>query len=211
MANLTGYTWAVGGGGTLSATSGSIVTFTAPTTPATSTITLTYNDGCGAADAIVACIIQTGSPACDFVYVAPSGTDNINCGGPDNPCRTLSGAQGAIIKATGSRNYIKMAVGTYTEPNIVNLSTDLIIEGRYTINGGIWTKASTTAASTTISCEAEQTINNDVAHRIGFVADNDDNWKLIDLNISTTAATGQTINGKGKSNYGLTFSKQHWL
>ncbi|MBL0080808.1 MAG: hypothetical protein IPP53_17395 [Bacteroidetes bacterium] len=153
VANLTGYTWAVSGGGTLSATSGSSVTFTAPTTPATSTITLTYNDGCGAADATVACIIQTGSPPCDFVYVAPSGTDNINCGGPDNPCRTLSGAQGAIIKAIGSRNYIKMAVGTYTEPNIVNLSTDLIIEGRYTINSGIWTKASTTGASTSITCQ----------------------------------------------------------
>lgn len=203
VANLSGYTWAVSGGGSLSSTSGSSVTFTAPTTAATSTITLTYNDGCGAADVSVVCIIQTGSPACDYIYVAPSGTDNINCGGPDNPCRTLSNTNGGLAKVSGSRNYIRMANGAYTEPNIVDLATGIIIEGRYEISGGIWSKASTTAATTNITCQGTQNVNADVEHVMGFRADNDDNWKLIDLYITTSAASGQTSSGNGKSNYGI--------
>lgn len=205
IANETGFTWSISsGGGSLSTTTGSSTVFTAPTVPGATVISLTYHDACAAADAVSTCTIQTGSPACDFIYVAPppTGNDNINCGGPDNPCATLSSANGAIAKVSSTRNYIRMAVGSYSEPNIVNLSDNLIIEGRYTVSGGIWTKSSNTSSSTSLTCSGSESVSG-VCHRMGFRANGVSNWKLIDLNITTTNATGTDASNRGCSNYGV--------
>jgi hypothetical protein len=64
----------------------------------------------------------------------------------------------------------------------------------------IWTKQN--ADSTTIVCNGTQVINNDVAHRVGFVSDNDDNWMLQDLVIKTNDINTKTPSQRGYSNYG---------
>lgn len=199
--NITGYTWNLAGPGSISATTGTSIQFTAPSTPGTSTITLTYNNSC--TNYQTTCVINTGSEACDYVYVAPNGVNNPECGGPDNPCLTLSGTNGALAKVSSSRNHIKMAVGIYDEQNIINLQSSLIVEGRYEVNSGIWTKTSNTDLATLLECSAEENINSSVGHRIGMKSDAKNNWKLIDLNITTSHQTTKTSNGSGKSNYAL--------
>ncbi|MBK9459354.1 MAG: hypothetical protein IPN94_07940 [Sphingobacteriales bacterium] len=48
-----------------------------------------------------------------------------------------------------------------------------------------------------------ETISNDIVHVIGFKAVGVSGWRLEDLTINTVAATGQTVSGNGKSNYGV--------
>jgi hypothetical protein len=202
--NITTYSWAASGG-TFSSTTGNPTTWTAPSVPGNYSITLTYIDACAETDAQTVCNVTVGSPACDYVYVSTTGTDDINCGGPDNPCRTLSGSSGAIVKISGSRNYVRMATGSYTEANIVDLITGITIEGRYTVSNGIWSKSSSTGASTSITCQGtgNGTDATTQQHVMGFRSNSNNNWKLIDLNITTSSASGQTSSGRGKSNYGI--------
>ncbi|HNF47900.1 MAG TPA: hypothetical protein PLF48_00870, partial [Chitinophagales bacterium] len=203
--NITTFSWSATGG-SFSPTTGTTTTWTAPATPGSYTITVTQQDGCADADATKTCPVIVGSPACDYIYVAETGgADAVGCGGPNNPCRTLTGSDGALNKVSATRNYIRMATGTYTESNIVDLQSNLIIEGRYTVSGGLWSKSSNTGASTSISCSGigDGTDATLQQHVMGFRSDNDDNWKLIDLNITTVAASGQTSVGNGKSNYGI--------
>jgi hypothetical protein len=135
LVGISSYTWSASDG-SLSSTAGSSVSWTAPSSGSV-TVSLVYGDACPALDATVECVVDIGAPACEYVYVAQTGEDGPGCGGPANPCRTLSGASGGIAKAVeiGS-NHIRMTTGIYNEPNVIVMTNDLIIEGRYQISGG---------------------------------------------------------------------------
>ncbi len=195
--NITSYSWSATGGG-LSSTTGSSVSWTAPSTSGAYTITVQYLDGCGVPSSS-SCLVTVGAPDCDFVYVSPSGSDSPAAGGgPTSPYATLSYA----LANRGVRNHIKMKNGPYTEGNILELQSDVIIEGGYEETGGIWTKSST--SSTVITCNGTEVFDNNVAHRMGFRSDADNNWKLIDLDIRTNPITNTyTTNHSGYSNYAL--------
>ncbi|MCB9188379.1 MAG: T9SS type A sorting domain-containing protein [Flavobacteriales bacterium] len=203
--NPSTYTWSTTGGSVSNAGPGNFpsITWTAPnTTGGPYTITGTFQDDCGNTYSAT-CQVTVAAPSCTYIYVSPSGTDNAGCGGPGNPCRTLTGSNGALSKLTVTDNYIRMESGSYSETGVVNLVTDLIIEGRYFRNGSVWTKSSNTVSSTTLTMSGTETISNDIAHVVGFKAVNADDWKLIDLNITTSNASGRTTSGNGKSNYGI--------
>ena len=142
----------------------------------------------------------TAENACNAIYVDAVNGNDLYSGLASSPVKTLSKALSLV---SGSRNQIKMTSGTYPESTILELQNDVVIEGRYVNVSGIWTKSSGTSSVTQINCSGSETISNDIAHVMGFKSDNKSNWKLIDLNITTLAATGQTANRKGKSNYAL--------
>ena len=54
-----------------------------------------------------------------------------------------------------------------------------------------------------MTLSGEEGFSKDVGHIIGMRSIATNNWKLIDLNITTNAVSGQTENGHGKSNYGI--------
>lgn len=194
---VTGYTWSASGGSPTTGSSPNF-TWTAPVNPGSYTINLTYNDACPQPDAQTnACVVTVGSATCDFAYVAPYGEDSIYRGGPDNPYKTLE----YTLTQLNGRKYIRMATGVYNEANPLNLENDLVIEGGYKVTNNIWTKQN--ADSTSIICNGTQVINNDVAHRVGFVSDNDDNWMLQDLVIITNDINTKTTSNRGYSNYGV--------
>jgi gliding motility-associated-like protein len=197
-AGLTGFSWTANAGSPTTGT-GTVFNWTAPVATGAYTIGVTYNDNCGAnLDAqSPSCVVNVGSPTCDFAYVATTGQDIISSGGPDNPYRTL----GYALTQLGTRRYVRIANGTYIENNPLLLVTDLIIEGGYDVTSNLWTKTNT--SGTNLDCRGAQVINNDVAHRVGFVADNADNWLLQDLNIATTNVVNTTVSNRGFSNYAI--------
>ena len=144
--------------------------------------------------------IANSQVACDMIYVDAVNGNDSNLGLPTSPVKSLTKAMTFVLP---SRNYIKMTSGNYTETSIINLQNGLVIDGRYTNTAGVWSKSSNTASSTTITLSGTETINNDVAHVMGFKSDGKSNWKLIDLNITTANAVGQTTSRRGKSNYAV--------
>ncbi len=197
VTNVSSYSWSTTGG-SLSSSTGSSISWTAPTASGSYTITVQYIDGCGVPSSS-SCLVNVGAPDCDFVYVSQGGVNSAAAGGgPSSPYATISYA----LANRGARNHIKVSNGIYTESSVVNLQSDVIIEGGYTNASGIWTKSST--SSTIINCSGTENINNNVAHRLGLKSVGDNNWKLIDLEINTTSITNTyTTNHNGYSNYGL--------
>ena len=130
VANLgsPGYDWDATGG-SFSTTTASSTVWTAPTTPGSYNITLEYIDACGAANVFApTCVVEVGSPNCDFVYVSTTGSDVPTAGGPTNPFGSISYA----LANRGTRTHLKVANGTYSESSIVELQTGVIIEWRAT-------------------------------------------------------------------------------
>jgi len=197
-ANGVTFVWSTSGG-SFSQSTGSSTVWTAPSTAGNYTVTLTYVDACANADAFTTCVIDVGSPNCDFAYVATSGIDDTFAGGPDNPYRTLAYA----ISQLAGRKYIRMAGGTYNESSIIQLENDLVIEGGYQFNAGIWVKTSTQITNLILSGFENSTAtgNPSAEHRVGILGNNDDRFTLQDLTISTTNITGTTPNNRGRSNY----------
>jgi gliding motility-associated-like protein len=165
---------------------------------ATYTITLTYGDGCPAADAQVSCVTTVSASSCDMIYVDGVTGNNVNLGYPDEPVANLWRAMELV---GGARTNIRISGGTYLEPNIINLTTDLVIEGSWVNNSGVWTKASN--SNTNLNFSGEETLSTSVTHKVGFKGENVSNWSVQDLNIITTNNTGTAADGRGKSNYGF--------
>src|SRR5690606_13034507 len=94
-------------------------------------------------------------------------------------------ANGALGKVSGSRNHIRMAVGNYAEPGIATLQNNLVIEGRFELVGNEWVKTSNTGVATQLTMSGIESVSG-VRHRMGFRSNAVNNWKLIDLNITTT-------------------------
>lgn len=200
--NVSSYSWSAGGGSPLSGT-GSTFSWTAPAALGNQTVSLTYNFGC-ANPATVSCVTTVSDPSCAFVYVSPSGANNNTCGGPSNPCQTLSGTNGALERASVlGAQHIKMLNGNYSELSIIDLQTGITVEGGYTRVGSEWIKGSNSTTNLTCSGTGNGADANTTQHVMGIRSDGDNNWKLIDLNISTAAASGQTPSGRGKSNYAV--------
>ncbi len=196
---VTSYDWSATGGSPTTG-SGSSFTWTAPTTAGTYNINLNYTDNCPQADAATTCVVNVGSPNCDFAYVATFGTDLISAGGPDNPYKTLTYA----LTQLGGRKYIRVAEGTYNE-NLITLQSDLTIEGGYRPVFGVWNKRTDASTNFILSgfINSTTTGSNDIEGRVGMYANNVSNWTLQDLNVSTTDVLGTTPTNRGRSNYGI--------
>lgn len=198
--NGVNYQWTTTGG-SFNNTSNNSVVWTAPTTPGNYSITLTYLDACAQADAFTTCVVDVGSPDCDFAYVATTGTDDVFAGGPDNPYRTLDYA----LSQLNGRTYIRMAGGTYNESNVINMIDNLTIEGGYQFAAGIWTKISNQTTTLILSGFQNSTFtgSNNIEHRVGVHSNGASNWRLQDLTISTTNVSGTTPSNRGRSNYAI--------
>ena len=164
----------------------------------TYTITLTYGDACPAADAEVTCITSVSAASCDLIYVDGVTGNNTNLGYPDEPVANLWRAMELV---GGARTNIRIAGGTYIEPNIIHLQDNLVIEGSWVNNTGIWTKASN--SNTNLNFSGEETLSPSVTHKVGFKGENVSNWSVQDLNLTTTNNAGTATDGRGKSNYGF--------
>ncbi len=194
------YTW------TVSPTTG--ITIGTPTSSSTNitfasagsyTITLTTDDSGGPCNATSSsCTVNVSAPDCDFVYVN-SATTNTLVGSSNSPV-TLAAA--VVLAGSSGRNHIRMASGTYTITDIIDIPANVIIEGGYIQSGINWTKSS--AAVTTINFTGEETVSG-VTHRMGFKSDASNGWTLQDLTIrtSSTTLTGTDPSGRGKSNYAV--------
>ncbi len=204
IANAT-YAW------TVSPTGPSILTPTSPATnitfPSAGTfvIRLTTDEtpSVGCASTFKECTVIVNAPNCDFIYV-DNGTGT--SGGSSNSPVSLTAALGLV---SGTRNHIRMLEGTYTISSILELTSThngIIIEGGYRNTDGLWTKRSD--AVTTINCSGNENNvgGNDVGHTIGFRLNNCDNAVFQDLTITTSAASGNTTSGNGKSNYAIYIS-----
>lgn len=123
--------------------------------------------------------------------------NDANAGDANTPLKTLTAA---VPLLSPTRNYIKITSGNYTYATVLNIPSNTIIEGGYSNAGGVWTKSSN--GTTAISFTGSESISG-VCHRVGVKSNGTNNWKLIDLNISTTAAIGMDASNRGCSNYGV--------
>ncbi len=167
-------------------------------------ITVEYLDACTGQNTVSPpCVITVGSSHCDFVYVAPNGTDTATAGTPANPVKTLAYA---LTMATNSRNTIRMLGGTYHETQVINLTDDVTIDGGYAANNNVWIKSSAETTNIIIDPPLETALVNsaNIGFYRGFSAQNASNWTLQDLHISVKpgGATGTTAHS-GHSVYGI--------
>jgi len=160
------------------------------------TVTLSYGDACPAADATSTCIVTVGITSCDVIYVSQATGSDLNAGLPTAPVQSLFRAMQLV---SGSRTIIRMTQGNYTESNIINMQSNVLIDGGYVISGLNWIKNS--AGTTNITFSGSEVISSDVAHTVGIKANSVNNWTLQDLNLTTTNAVGTTGSGNGRSNY----------
>mgnify|MGYP000958238090 CR=1 FL=1 len=195
-ANGVTYAWTASGG-SFSQSSAAATNWTAPITAGNYIITLTYEDACGQSDANSTCVVDVGSPNCDFAYVATTGVDDLFAGGPNNPYQTLSYA----ISQLAGRKYIRMAGGVYNETSIIQLENDLVIEGGYQFQAGIWTKTSSQNTDLVLSGfqNSLATGSSSIEHRVGILGNNDDGFTLQDLTITSTAVFGLTPDNRGRT------------
>lgn len=142
-------------------------------------------------------IVTLQAQICSSIYVDGVNGNDANTGDASSPLKTLTAA---VPLLTSSRNYIKITTGNYSYGSVLNIPAGAIIEGGYSNAGGVWTKLSNAPSS--ISFTGSESISG-VCHRVGIKSNGTNNWKLIDLNISTTAATGVDGSNRGCSNYGV--------
>ncbi|MDB5226065.1 MAG: hypothetical protein JWN78_258, partial [Bacteroidota bacterium] len=204
IANAT-YAW------TVTPPSGGTYTIGSPTSASTS---ITFNTGgtytvtvtvapssitCSPNTTSSSCTVTINAPDCDFIYVSNSGGTT---GGSSNSPVTLSAGMGLL---SSTRNHIRMAGGTYNSQPVITLPavSNVIIEGGYVNTSGTWTKSSASVNATIINFTGTEIIDNNTAHVIGFKAINITGLTLQDLTMTTAAASGQTTNGHGKSNYAV--------
>ncbi|MEN9302935.1 MAG: hypothetical protein RL264_1364, partial [Bacteroidota bacterium] len=199
IVNAAGYTWTV--------TPSSGVTISTPTQSCTDitfansgsyTISLTYNDACPDANATATCNTVVSPPACDLIYVDATAGNNANLGFDNAPVANLWRAMQLV---GGGRTNIRITGGTYTEPNVITLQNNVVIDGSWKNTGGVWTKESN--QTTTLNFSGEETLSASVTHKVGIKANGVSGWRLQDLVINTNNASGTATDGRGKSNYGV--------
>ncbi|MFN8295865.1 MAG: HYR domain-containing protein [Chitinophagales bacterium] len=199
VVNTNSINWTASAGSPTSLNGSNSLNWVAPAATGNYTITVNYlYTGCTTSSKT--CTITVGSPNCSYAYVAPGGSDIVTNGGPSNPYLTI----GYALSQLGTRNYIRVASGLITEPNIVNIPTGVTIEGGYSVTSGNWVKSS--GVTTTVQCKGTGSSGNDIGHVMGFSSVSTNNWVLQDLTIKTDDASGQTISLNGKSNYGIYIS-----
>lgn len=203
------YAWTASGGSPASASGSSSFAWTAPAYNQSGsnsyTISLTYKSSCGDFSPS-ACTVTVGQPPCgDFIYVSPTtGNDNIQCGGPLSPCRTVSYVT-SNIGALGNPKVIRVSTGTTQEQGIVNMVSGLTIEGKYKVSGGVWSKTTDPTAITTLNFTTSGSMEYPTGSncgRVGIKSSGANNWTLMDINVTTGAVNDYASDRRGCSNYG---------
>ena len=196
---ISAYTWSVtpSTGVTISNTTSTCTDITF-TEQGGYTVSLTYTDVCPEVDAVATCVTTITPPACDMIYVDAVNGDNNFLGFPNEPVANLWRAMQLV---GGARFNIRITGGNYSESNIIYLMDNVFIDGSWENNSGVWTK--TSAQSTNLTFSGEEVLNNAVTHLVGLKSENISGWTLQDIDITTINASGNAIDGRGKSNYGL--------
>lgn len=198
--NISSYTWTASGGTLVP--SGSSATWTAPFTEGFYNINVTYVDACPQVNMTSAtCVIEVSNSSCGFVYVDfANGNDVVTGGESFAPYKTL----GYAIEKAGANSHIRLAGGTYDEPAIINMKSDIIVEGGFINNGGEWTKSS--GNPTILRCAGQETVNG-VCHRIGIRVNGATNWMMQDITVTTLDfPTGSSVvdpSNRGCSSYAI--------
>ncbi|MBK6821419.1 MAG: hypothetical protein IPG85_18275 [Bacteroidetes bacterium] len=126
---------------------------------------------------------------------------NANIGSPTAPVETISAGLAIAANSGGTRNSIRLASGTYNSGVIVDIRSNVLIEGGFETGSPECIKNSSSV--TILNFSGEATIDNNISHIMGMRAIGTSNWTLQDLTIRTSDAIGQTTSGNGKSNYAL--------
>ena len=140
------------------------------------------------------------APACTITYVDPmAGNDATGNGRPSNPYKTISKA------ATVNPLYIRVAKGTGTDGNIVNIPNNCVIEGGYVRSGTsseFWEKSSHSTDKTIITFSGNEAVSG-VRHVAAFKSDGKIGWTVKDLDIITANTPDGVYDAsyRGMSNY----------
>ncbi|MBQ7489557.1 MAG: hypothetical protein IJT51_03455, partial [Bacteroidales bacterium] len=133
-----------------------------------------------------------------MIYVSNgSGNDSYD-GSASYPVKTLYKALDIANSSVATAIYINMASGTYSETSILDIKSNLHIEGGFM--PGNWLQKS---GATVLNIDAAATAEQSATHKIGFRALNVTDWSLKDLTINIPSASDRATNGKGTSVYGV--------
>ncbi|OWY25168.1 hypothetical protein BVG80_03630 [Sphingobacteriales bacterium TSM_CSM] len=168
-------------------------TFT-PSATSSYTVTVTNVYGCTAEASVTLGVSLPPPDVCTNFYVTPTGSG----GGlsPADPTNLVS----AITQAACNNATVKMAIGTYTIDNPINIYSNMTLEGGFD-PGNNWTKTSQ-AGATTIHRSALNTEGPVNQRRIvALYGYQISYFRLQDLTISTENAP--TTAGSGASTYAL--------
>jgi hypothetical protein len=169
---------------------------TPPSTPGTYRYTLRVTNPVTGCTSDAFADITVGSPpalaACINIYVSPTGT-SFNPGTQTSPT-TLAAA---ISRGACQNAVIKMATGTYTLNNPLNLASYITIEGGF--DPTTWTKTSLAGATTITRSALNPEGAVDEQRLVAFYGNTVVGFRLQDLTITTAAGTA----GTGMSTYGI--------
>lgn len=133
------------------------------------------------------CLEISYSQQCNIYYVSPNGNGNGSTSSP-------MGLSSAI--SSGANSVLRLASGTYTITNTLNIPSNITIEGGY--DPSTWIKSNYTQ---TIIRRTNANPTPAPARIVALQALNSSNFKLLDLTITTDDAPGA-----GVSNYGIYLS-----
>lgn len=185
------------GGATHLWTDGTSGTSTSASPPADSTYGVTTSwFGCTAYDTVQVIVRDPGTvPACNVIYVTPTGTGIGTQASPTDflTALSMSNCNGAIIR---------MAIGTYNFSNpISTISSFTTIEGGFDASNG-WQKTSAPGATTINRTSANIEGSGGSERLVAIYGNGIHDFRLQDLTI-TTANPGTAASGYGVSTYGM--------
>ncbi len=211
VANTTGVQWSVvPSTGVTIATPTNTSTDITFTTPGSYTVTYTTSNGvCPAPDneTSATCIVSVSAADCGYVYLSDTYGNDINSGSPSDPVKTLQQAL-SIADGDTDRNTIRMHEGTYVTSSVVNMVSNVTVEGGYAVSASLDDWAVQSDGISTLNSTYTENINASIGHRVAIKSNNVANWILKNININTNSSplAGQTTNGSGLSNYGIWIS-----
>ena len=147
---------------------------------------------------------QSNYSICGDIYVSSVFGSDTYSGTPDFPVKTI---QKALTLVTNSRFHIKIQEGNYSENNTINLENNVILDGAYFVENGIWKKGNSSINTTTITRTAANYLGNYRAKRLSaFEGNGISNFVLQDLKIITENAEQLQESDYGVSNYVIALS-----
>lgn len=163
------------------------------------TVTLTHiNATCG--NTISTCTVNVSTSSCNYIYVSSTGSD-ANTGTETSPKLTLQGA--LSLAGTTGLTHIRVASGIYNTSAVINLLSNVLIEGGFDNTTTPWTKNDNNGAALTIINSTATGGAGNTQHTWAINANGVNGWKLQDLTITTANAVGLTPGLFGKSSYGI--------
>jgi hypothetical protein len=164
VANATSYTWSVSpaAGVTISTPNATSTNITFTNT-GPYIVTMTVTDACGAANATSTCNVNVTTSSCGYVYLSTTGND-VNPGTESQPKLTLANA--IALANSSSTKHIRVASGTYNISSILDIESNILIEGGFNSATSPWTKNEN--LTTTISLTGAAAANNNQEHIMGL-------------------------------------------